>query len=171
MLCFTPRPRVTTNRLAIFQLEPPTTLPDVRERLEAGARVLATDCLSALRVRDEARRDFERALENVDAILAPTVPIPAPQLMDETVEVNSHRETVRTALVRLNRPANLAGLPAITLPCGLTRGRLPIGLQIIGRQFEESAILRIAYTYERATEWHLLHRVSYDFSDDNSGHR
>lgn len=131
--------------------------PDVRERLEAGARVLATDYLSALRVRDEARRDFERALENVDAILAPTVPIPAPQLMDETVEVNSHRETVRTALVRLNRPANLAGLPAITLPCGLTRGRLPIGLQIIGRQFEESAILRIAYTYERATEWHLLH--------------
>jgi aspartyl-tRNA(Asn)/glutamyl-tRNA(Gln) amidotransferase subunit A len=119
--------------------------------------VLATDYLSALRVRDEARRDFERALENVDAILAPTVPIPAPHLRDETVQVNSHRETVRTSLVRLNRPANLAGLPAITLPCGLTRSRLPIGLQIIGRQFEESVILRIAHIYERATEWHLLH--------------
>jgi aspartyl-tRNA(Asn)/glutamyl-tRNA(Gln) amidotransferase subunit A len=131
--------------------------PDVRERLEAGAHVLATDYLSALRVRDEARRDFGRALENVDAILVPSVPIEAPHLRDETVQVNSHQETVRTSLVRLNRPANLVGLPAITLPCGLTHGRLPIGLQIIGRQFEESTILRIARTYERATHWHLVH--------------
>ncbi len=130
--------------------------PDVRERLEAGAHVLATDYLSALRVRELARKDFEQALENVDAILVPTVPIPAPHLRDETVQVNSHRETVRSSLVRLNRPANLAGLPAITVPCGLTRARLPIGLQMIGRPFEESTILRIANAYERATQWHLL---------------
>ena len=131
--------------------------PDVRARLQAGAQVLATDYLSALRVRDLARKDFGQALENADAILVPTVPIPAPHLRDETVEVNSHRETVRSCLVRLNRPANLAGLPAITIPCGLTRARLPIGLQLIGRPFEESAILGVANAYERATQWHLLH--------------
>jgi aspartyl-tRNA(Asn)/glutamyl-tRNA(Gln) amidotransferase subunit A len=130
---------------------------DVRERLEAGSRVLATDYLQALRTRKLAQKDFEKALTVVDAIVAPSTPIPAPRLEDETVKVNSHKETVRSSLVRLNRPANLTGLPAITIPCGLTRSRLPIGLQIVGRLFEEGTILRIAHAYERATEWHLLH--------------
>jgi aspartyl-tRNA(Asn)/glutamyl-tRNA(Gln) amidotransferase subunit A len=129
--------------------------PDVRQRLEDGARVLATDYLHALQLRNLAREDFDKALTNVDAIVVPTVPIPAPQISEEMVRVNSHKETVRAALVRLNRPANLVGLPAITVPCGMTRARLPIGLQIIGRPFEESAILRIARSYEKATEWHL----------------
>lgn len=140
-----------------FPARSPDYAPDVRARLEAGACVLATDYLSALKLREQARTDFEAALENVDALLVPSVPIPAPHLRDENVQVNSHRETVRTSLVRLNRPANLIGLPAITIPCGLTRGRLPIGLQIIGRAFDESTILRTAQAYERATQWHLLH--------------
>jgi aspartyl-tRNA(Asn)/glutamyl-tRNA(Gln) amidotransferase subunit A len=130
---------------------------DVRGRLEAGSHVLATDYLRALQFRALARKDFEEALADVDAIVVPTLPIPAPRIDEETVEVNSHRETVRSALVRLNRPANLCGLPALTVPCGLTRARLPIGLQIIGRPFEESMLLQIARAYERATEWHILH--------------
>ena len=129
--------------------------PDVRERLELGTRVLATDYLKALDLRKVLRKDFEDALTKVDAILAPTVPIPAPHVGDKTVEVNSHRETVRASLIRLNRPSNITGLPAITVPCGLTRTRLPIGMQIIGRAFEESTILQLAHSYEEATEWHL----------------
>jgi aspartyl-tRNA(Asn)/glutamyl-tRNA(Gln) amidotransferase subunit A len=131
--------------------------PDVRKRLEHGSHVLATDYLRAIASRKLARKDFQEALVNVDAILTPTVPIPAPRLKDEMVELNSHSETVRSSLVRLNRPANLTGAPAITVPCGLTRDKLPIALQLIGRQFEEGTILRIAHAYEQATEWHLLH--------------
>jgi len=60
---------------------------------------------------------------------------------------------VRLALLSLTRPANLSGLPAISVPCGFSRG-LPIGLQLIGRRFDEATVLRAAYAYEQATPWH-----------------
>ena len=64
------------------------------------------------------------------------------------------REDVRLALLRLTRPGNLTGLPAISLPCGFSKAGLPIGLQLIGREGEEATVLRTAYAYEQATEWH-----------------
>jgi aspartyl-tRNA(Asn)/glutamyl-tRNA(Gln) amidotransferase subunit A len=62
---------------------------------------------------------------------------------------------VRSALLRLNRPQNLTGLPAISVPCGFTRAGLPMGMQLIAPQWEEPALLRIARLYEQATEWHV----------------
>jgi len=102
------------------------------------------------------RKDFEDAFASVDAILAPTVPIPAPSTRAKTVEINSHVEPVRLALIRLNRVQNVTGLPAISVPCGFTRTGLPIGMQIIGRAFDEPTVLRLAHAYEEATQWHLL---------------
>ena len=96
----------------------------------------------------------------VDAILAPTAPIVAPRIGEERVRIGSEEESVRSALLRLNRPANLTGLPAISLPCGFTRAGLPVGLQLIGRAFDETTLLRIAQAYERATEWHKQHPPS-----------
>jgi aspartyl-tRNA(Asn)/glutamyl-tRNA(Gln) amidotransferase subunit A len=58
------------------------------------------------------------------------------------------------ALLRMNRPSNLTGLPAMSVPCGFTSKGLPIGLQLIGRAFEEQRLLQIAYAYEQATPWH-----------------
>ncbi len=127
--------------------------PELRALLEAGTKVRAVDYLLAFETQKAARADFEAAFERVDAILAPTVPVPAPHIGEESVVLDGKRETLRSAFLRLNRPANLTGLPAISIPCGFTRGALPIGLQIIGRAFDEAGLLRIALAYEEANEW------------------
>jgi len=129
---------------------------DVRERLEEGAKVLATDYLKAFAIRKLVRADFENAFATVQAIVVPTVPIPAPSICVKVVDINSHSEPIRSALIRLNRPQNLTGLPAISVPCGFTRSGLPIGIQIIGRAFDEATVLQLAHAYERATQWHFL---------------
>jgi aspartyl-tRNA(Asn)/glutamyl-tRNA(Gln) amidotransferase subunit A len=130
---------------------------DVRKRLEAGRDVAAVDYLQALEVRRQAQAEFEAAFQLVDAILAPTTPVAAPRLGDKLVTLGEVQEPVRAALLRLNRPANFTGLPAISVPCGFTRGGLPIGLQLIGRPWEEARLLQIAFAYERATNWHTRH--------------
>jgi len=127
---------------------------DVRYRLELGRKVLAADYLHALDVKREITREFDAVFENVDAILAPTLPIAAPRIGEKEVVIGGEKETVRSALVRLNRPANLTGHPAISIPCGFTRCGLPIGLQLIGPRWSEARLLSIALAYEDATEWH-----------------
>ncbi|HEV2387775.1 MAG TPA: amidase [Candidatus Acidoferrales bacterium] len=128
---------------------------DVRERLAMGGRVLAVDYLRAQELRKVLRADFEAAFRAVDAILTPTVPVPAPLIGRPTVSINSHREPVRSSLIRMNPAANFTGLPAITVPCGFTPSGLPIGMQLIGPAFKEARLFRLAYLYEQATQWHL----------------
>jgi aspartyl-tRNA(Asn)/glutamyl-tRNA(Gln) amidotransferase subunit A len=130
---------------------------DVRKRLEMGRSVRAVDYLAALEARKKVVADFEAAFVRVDAILAPTVPVPAPPLGEKIVKIGDEEESVRSALIRMNRPGNLAGLPAISIPCGFTRDGLPIGLQLMGRAWDEARLLRIACAYEQATEWHTRH--------------
>jgi aspartyl-tRNA(Asn)/glutamyl-tRNA(Gln) amidotransferase subunit A len=127
---------------------------DVRQRLEQGMAVLEADYLNALERRDEERQGFLAAFEHVDAILVPAVPIPAPRIGAKSVRIGGKEETVRSALVRLNRPANSCGLPAISVPCGFTRAGLPLGLQLIGKPWDELRLLQIAHAYEQATPWH-----------------
>jgi aspartyl-tRNA(Asn)/glutamyl-tRNA(Gln) amidotransferase subunit A len=123
---------------------------DVRKRLEMGREIRAVDYLAAQETRKRVRADFEAVLTEVDAILAPTVPIPAPRIGENTVQIDSKDETVRSALIRLNRPANFTGSPAISLPCGFTENGLPIGLQLIGRAWGEEELLMIALLFEQA---------------------
>ncbi len=137
-----------------FPVRAPEYSQEVRTRLERGAEVRAVDYLKAFEAQKVVRADFEAAFTRVDAILAPTVPVPAPRIGAKVVTIGSEEETVRAALLRLNRPANFTGLPAISVPCGFTQKGLPIGLQLIGPAFDEARLLRIAYAYERATEWH-----------------
>ncbi len=127
---------------------------EVRKLLELGGEVRANDYLRALEVRKRVRSDFDAALARVTAILAPTVPVAAPRIGEKLVTLGGAAEPVRSALLRLNRPANFTGLPAISVPCGFTRDGLPIGLQIIARAFDESTLLRIAWAYEREHDWH-----------------
>jgi len=129
----------------------------LRTRLEEGAKMRAVDYLQAQELREVVRADFETAFRSVDVILAPTVPVPAPLLGRGTVNVNSHREPVRSALIGMNPAANFTGLPAISVPCGFTSEGLPIGMQLIGPAFEERMLFRLAAAYERATKWHLRH--------------
>jgi len=89
----------------------------------------------------------------VDVLIAPTTAIPAPPIGAETVRVGNKEESVRSALLRLNRPGNFTGLPAISVPCGFTKAGLPVGLQLIGRDRTEGSLLSIARLYEQAHDW------------------
>lgn len=130
---------------------------DVRKRLEMGGAVRAVDYLKAQQMRGRVREDFRAAFERVDAIIAPTTPIEAPRLGEQTAQIGGRTESVRGALVRMNRPANFTGFPVISIPCGFTRNGLPIGMALHGPEWGEAKLLRIAHAYEQATEWHLRH--------------
>jgi len=130
---------------------------DVRQRVEAGSKVLATQYIAALDLQKRLRAEFDAVLQDVDAIIAPTASITAPPIGAEHVEMNGEQIPLRAALLGMNRPANFTGHPAISVPCGFTRGGLPVGLQLIGRSFDESTLLRIALAYERAHDWRDRH--------------
>jgi aspartyl-tRNA(Asn)/glutamyl-tRNA(Gln) amidotransferase subunit A len=124
---------------------------DVRSRLEMGAKVLATDYLKALETRDKFIQQLHLAMADasVDALAVPTTPITAPLIGEETTLIDGEPHQNRALLLRLNRPANLAGVPAISIPCGCTLAGFPVGLQLIGGVTEEHLLLEIALSYER----------------------
>jgi aspartyl-tRNA(Asn)/glutamyl-tRNA(Gln) amidotransferase subunit A len=131
---------------------------DVRGHLQWGHDLRAVDYLRGVAKRREIEEDFAAAFEHVDIILAPTSPIPAPPIGASEIHVVGERETtVRAELLRLTRPANLTGQPAISIPCGFTREGLPVGLQLIAPKWAEARLLSIAFAYEEATDWHNRH--------------
>jgi aspartyl-tRNA(Asn)/glutamyl-tRNA(Gln) amidotransferase subunit A len=119
---------------------------DVRSRLEMGTRVSATAYLQALESREKFIQQFHQAIASaeVDALVVPTTPIAAPLIGEESTPIGKTNHPTRALLLRLNRPANLAGIPAISIPCGFTCGGLPVGLQLIGAVTDELLLLRIA---------------------------
>jgi aspartyl-tRNA(Asn)/glutamyl-tRNA(Gln) amidotransferase subunit A len=125
---------------------------DVRARLERGTKVSAIVYLSALETREKFIQQFHLALEDpgVDALAVPTTPIIAPLIGQEAIHLGDKDYSTRALLLRPNRPANLAGVPAISIPCGFTPAGLPVGLQLIGAVADEHLLLQIAHTFERA---------------------
>jgi aspartyl-tRNA(Asn)/glutamyl-tRNA(Gln) amidotransferase subunit A len=130
---------------------------DVRRLLERGGEIRASAYLAHMDEMRRAREQWNRTMEGFDALLAPATPVAAPEIGQKMVEIDGREETVRSALLRLCRPANFTGAPALVLPCGFTRGGLPIGLQLIGALWGEERLLRIGYAYEQATDWHTRH--------------
>ena len=110
--------------------------------------------VQAQRMRARLTSGMLGVLQSTDLLLTPTLPITAPRLDQKTVEAAAGPIDVRAALTLFTRPFNLTGLPALSLPCGFDNEGMPIGLQIVGRPFEEATVLRAGYAYERATEWH-----------------
>jgi aspartyl-tRNA(Asn)/glutamyl-tRNA(Gln) amidotransferase subunit A len=123
--------------------------PHVRLRLEMGRHVLAEDYVRALRGKAILAREIDRALDGVDALVLPTLSIPAPPIGAETVPVKGGREPVRALMLRCTQPFNLSGHPALSLPCGKTSEGLPIGLQLVGRAGATEALLQTALAVER----------------------
>ena len=119
---------------------------DVWTRLDLGTRISATAYLKALETRDKFIQQFHMTMADagVDAIVAPTTPIAAPLLGEENTRIGKENYPTRALLLRLNRPANLAGIPAISIPCGFTSDGLPVGLQLIAAITDELLLLRIA---------------------------
>ena len=105
--------------------------------------------LRALKVRTLIKKDFQDAFKKFDAIVTPTSPTPAFKVGEKTEDpLTMYLSDIFTI------SANLAGIPCISLPCGFTKKGLPIGLQVLGKPFDEETILRVAYNYEQATDWH-----------------
>jgi aspartyl-tRNA(Asn)/glutamyl-tRNA(Gln) amidotransferase subunit A len=127
--------------------------PEVKRRIMLGTYVLSAGYydayyLKAQQVRTLILRDYDDAFGRVDAVAVPTSPTPAFRIGERAADpLQMYLADVFTV------SASLAGLPAASLPCGFAAGRLPIGLQLTGRPFDEPAILRIADAYERATTW------------------
>jgi len=129
---------------------------DVRAFLELGRLVTATAMVSAQRLRARLGTECAAVFEQVDALIVPSLAIPAPRIAETEVHIDQQSFDVGTALSRNMMPFNLTGLPAISVPCGRSADGLPIGVQIVAKPFAESTVLRIAHHYERATEWHRL---------------
>jgi Asp-tRNA(Asn)/Glu-tRNA(Gln) amidotransferase A subunit family amidase len=113
--------------------------------------------LNAQRARAIFTARMRAAFESVDAVIAPTVPFAAPPLEQRTWEVDGRTERINLGLVLLNQPCDLSGFPALSVSCGFTAGHLPIGLQVMGRPWDEATVLRVGYAYEQATPWHTRH--------------
>jgi aspartyl-tRNA(Asn)/glutamyl-tRNA(Gln) amidotransferase subunit A len=128
--------------------------PEVKRRIMLGTYALSAGYydayyLKAQKVRTLIKKDFEEAFRHCDVIVTPTAPTTAFKIGEKTEDpLQMYLSDIFTISV------NLAGLPALSLPCGFDTDGLPIGLQIIGKHLDEATILRIAYAYEQATEWH-----------------
>jgi aspartyl-tRNA(Asn)/glutamyl-tRNA(Gln) amidotransferase subunit A len=135
---------------------------DARERLEMGTKLTAVTYLRAREFREKFKRLFHEELvaNGVDAVVAPTAPIAAPRIGEESVSVKGQTHPTRALLLRLNRPANLAGVPAMSVPCGFTKGGLPLGLQLIGDWTDEALLLEIARDFERELALHARPALS-----------
>lgn len=131
---------------------------DVRARLEQGAKIRAVDYLTAQEQLRQTRLEIETALEKIDAVVIPTSPIPAPLIGSDCVQVGDAKVPLRNALVDRNRLGNLTGLPAISVPCGLTRDALPVALQFVGRRFDDARVIAIGQRFaEAAGDWASRH--------------
>ncbi|MFE1586684.1 amidase [Streptomyces sp. NPDC058737] len=144
-------PEATAYHESALRATPDLYAADVRVLLEAGALTSAGDYLRAQRARTMMRDAWARMLDGVDVLAAPTVPMTAAETGRETVEwADGTTESVSDAYVRLCAPANITGVPALTLPVGHDRAGLPIGMQLMGRPFHDATVLRVGRVYEES---------------------
>ncbi len=128
--------------------------PEVKRRIMLGTYALSSGYydayyLKALKVRRLIKQDYDRVFEKVDVIATPTAPNPAFRFGEKTDNpLTMYLEDVFTVSI------NITGLPGLSIPCGFSKGELPIGLQLIGKPFDEGTLFKAAYAYEQATEWH-----------------
>jgi Asp-tRNA(Asn)/Glu-tRNA(Gln) amidotransferase A subunit family amidase len=127
--------------------------PDLQLYLSAptGDAVWMASALESLRAYAAAIRSV---LTTVDVLALPTCPIGAPPIGADLVDVGGVEMQTFFAMALRTAPFNAAGVPALSVPCGFTRDGLPIGLQIVGRPFDEATVLRAGWAYEQSTEWH-----------------
>ena len=133
--------------------------PDIARRLRVGAFVGGAHYVRAQQVRGLVRADVDGVLARHDLLLAPATPITAPAVDERQTTLGDGPSDVRSALIRFTRPFNVSGHPACAVPCGFTAGGMPIGLQLVGRPFDEATVLRAADGFQRLTDFHARRPV------------
>jgi aspartyl-tRNA(Asn)/glutamyl-tRNA(Gln) amidotransferase subunit A len=123
---------------------------DVIRMLEKGQEITAVKYINALhKWRQEIKNAFLKAMSEYDALLVPTTNIPAPFLNQKEVNIEGKTIEVYLSLSKLTTVFDITGLPALNIPAGFVDSKLPVGVQLVGRPFDESRMLKIAYTYEQ----------------------
>jgi aspartyl-tRNA(Asn)/glutamyl-tRNA(Gln) amidotransferase subunit A len=128
--------------------------PQVLMRLQNGLAIPGVNYLEAMRWRGPALAAHLAAVAGVDAVIAPVAPVAAPTIAESDVGNSPDAEAVIQRLTRFTRPINYLGLPSLSIPSGFTRDGLPVGLQLIGRSFDEAMLLRIGAAFQRVTDFH-----------------
>src|SRR5438552_8556839 len=123
-------------------------------RLQNGLAVPAITYLEAMRWRGPALAAHNAATVGVDAVIAPASPVPAPTIAESDVGGGPNAPALLQRLTLFTRPVNYLGLPSLTVPSGFTKGGLPIGMQLIGRSFDEATLLTIGAAFQRVTDYH-----------------
>ncbi|MFG3007331.1 amidase [Streptomyces calvus] len=144
-------PEATAYHERSLRATPDLYAADVRILLEAGELTSAGDYLRAQRARTMMRDAWARMFDGIDVLAAPTVPMTAVEAGQEAVEwADGTTEAVSDSYVRLCAPANITGVPALTLPVGHDRAGLPIGMQLMARPFHDATVLRVGRVYEES---------------------
>ena len=125
---------------------------DVLAMLERGTKITAVEYITALRYKKELKDAFLKAMKGLDGLIVPTTSISAPMLDETSIDINGRNTEVYIALSRLTTVFNITGLPALNVPAGLVDGSLPIGVQLVGREFDEGLLLSLADLYERSSK-------------------
>jgi len=128
--------------------------PQVLMRLQNGLAIPGVSYLEAMRWRGPALAAFNAAVAGVYAVIAPVAPVPAPTIAESDVGNSLGAEAVIQRLTRFTRPINYLGLPSLAIPAGFTRDGLPVGMQLIGRSFDEAMLVRIGAAFQRVTDFH-----------------
>jgi aspartyl-tRNA(Asn)/glutamyl-tRNA(Gln) amidotransferase subunit A len=128
--------------------------PQVLMRLQNGLAIPGVTYLETMRWRGPALAAHVAATSKVDAVIAPVAPMPAPTTAESDVGNSPGAEGVIQRLTRFTRPINYLGLPSLAIPSGFTKAGLPVGMQLIGRSFDEATILTIGAAFQRATDFH-----------------
>jgi aspartyl-tRNA(Asn)/glutamyl-tRNA(Gln) amidotransferase subunit A len=145
----------STYHQASLRSNPDLFEDETRLLLETGEMILATTYINAQRARVAVKAAFREALRDVDVILTPTQPTTALKIGQSMARIGAREESVFAVSARFCAPLNLSGLPAASVPCGFSPEKMPIGLQIIGRPFDEATVLKVADAFEQNTEWHM----------------
>jgi aspartyl-tRNA(Asn)/glutamyl-tRNA(Gln) amidotransferase subunit A len=128
--------------------------PQVLMRLQNGLAIPAVLYLEAMRWRGPALAAHIAATSDVDAVLAPVAPVAAPTIAESDVGNSPNAEAVIQRLTRFTRPINYLGLPSLSLPSAFNARGLPIGMQLVGRSFDEATLLTVGAAFQRATDFH-----------------
>ena len=128
--------------------------PQVRDRLEEGLFISAAEYLRAQQARQVFCRQVADLLDNVDLLAGPVEPVTAPKILERRIEIGGESLPAVPMLTKYTRVYNITGSPAISVPCGFAPDGLPVGLHLAGRNFDELTVLRAAYAYQQATDWH-----------------
>jgi aspartyl-tRNA(Asn)/glutamyl-tRNA(Gln) amidotransferase subunit A len=128
--------------------------PQVLMRLQNGLAIPAVTYLEAMRWRAPALAAHHAATAAVDAVIAPASPMPAPTIADSDVGAGPNAGALLQRLTLFTRPVNYLGLPSLVVPTGFTKSGLPVGMQLIGRSFDEATLLTIGAAFQRATDFH-----------------